>query len=128
MEQRKLNELKGSEKMKIQTAILEVMEESNFSLDKEFGIMESLDNPNNWIIAFQNTMCRGKDYESIKTKLGPKFDIAITSKSKDKFLFRIEAPSEEFMRIAKPLLNVGTILSQPSQPIPSRPPYEPPKN
>ena len=31
MEQRKLNELKGSEKMKIQTAILEVMEESNFS-------------------------------------------------------------------------------------------------
>lgn len=103
METKQLCDLKGSEKLKIEAAVLEVMETKGFSLDKDFGIIESQANFSNWIMAFQNKSCAFEDLEKIKEKLGPKFKVQITSKSKENFLFRVEAPNEEFIRLGQAL-------------------------
>lgn len=118
METMKLEELKGSEKLKIQAAVLEIMETKNFTLDRDLGIVESVEDPNNWVMAFQNKKCTWNDLESIKLKLGQLFSVEITSKSKENFLFRIEAPSEEFMRLGRSLkpLSAASVVA-PSQSI-----------
>lgn len=103
METKKLNDFKGSEKLKIQAAVLELMESKGFSLDKDFGIIESQADSSSWIMAFQNKSCAFEDLEKIKEKLGPKFKVQITSKSKENFLFRIEGPGEEFIRLGQAL-------------------------
>ena len=103
MDTKKLSDLKGSEKLKIQAAVLELMEEKGFSLDKDFGVVESHDDSNSWIMAFQNKACAFEDLESIKQRLGAKFKVQITSKSKENFLFRVEAPSEEFVKLGQSL-------------------------
>ena len=103
METKKISDFRGSEKLKIQAAVLELMESKGFSLDKDFGIVESQANFSNWIMAFQNKSCAFEDLEKIKEKLGPKFKVEITSKSKENFLFRVEAPSEEFIRLGQAL-------------------------
>lgn len=103
METKQLSELKGSEKLKIQAAVLELMESKGFSLDKDFGIIESQADSNAWIMAFTNKVSAFEDLELIKQKLGSKFKVQITSKSKENFLFRIEGPSEEFLRLGQAL-------------------------
>ena len=115
----KLSELKGSEKLKIQAAVLEIMEAKGFSHDKDFGIIESQEDPNSWIMAFTNKVSDFEDLENISLKLGSKFRVQITSKSKENFLFRIEAPSEEFVKLGqslKPLklIQSSTVQSQPT--------------
>lgn len=114
METKKLADLKGSEKLKIEAAVLEIMETKNFALDKDFGITESTEDPNNWVMAFQNKKCKLEELVNAKQILGQKFSVEITSKSKENFLFRVEAPSEEFIRLGfnlKPLSQ-----GQPSMP------------
>lgn len=103
METRKLSELKGSEKLKIQAAVLELMESKGFSLDKDLGIIESQADSSSWIMAFTNKVSAFEDLENIKQKLGVKFKVEITSKSKENFLFRVDAPSEEFIRLGQTL-------------------------
>ena len=119
MDTKKLSDLKGSEKLKIQAAVLELMEEKGFSLDRDFGIIESYEDSNCWIMAFQNKACAFEDLENIKQRLGVKFKVQITSKSKENFLFRVEAPDEEFVKLGqslKPLkmIQPSTAQSQPS--------------
>ena len=116
METRKLQQMRGSEKLKIQAAVLEVMETKGFVLDKDFGIIESTENPTNWIMAFNNKSSAFEDLEMVKQKLGQKFKIQITSKSKEHFLFRIEGPAEEFIKLGQGLKPLPT----PSQSIPPR--------
>lgn len=116
METKQLNDLKGSEKLKIQAAVLEVMESKGFSLDKDFGIIESQADSCSWIMAFTNKSCAFEDLELIKQKLGSKFMVQITSKSKENFLFRIEAPNDEYLRLGQALKP----LQQPSD-VPPRP-------
>ena len=114
METIQLSDLRGSEKLKIQAAVLELMETKGFSLDKDLGIIESQSDFSSWIMAFTNKSCAFEDLELVKQKLGPKFKIQITSKSKENFLFRIEAPSEEFIRLGqglKPLQLSSDVLS-----------------
>ncbi|MGM9697995.1 MAG: hypothetical protein ACI3Y0_05065 [Prevotella sp.] len=103
METKQLSDLKGSEKLKIQAAVLEIMETKGFSLDKDLGIVESQADSNSWIMAFTNKVSAFEDLELIKQKLGVKFKVQITSKSKENFLFRVEAPSEEFIRLGQTL-------------------------
>lgn len=114
METRKLQQMRGSEKLKIQAAVLEVMETKGFSLDKDFGIIECTENPANWIMAFTHKSSTFEDLENVREKLGPKFKIQITSKSKEHFLFRIEGPTEEFIKLGEGLKPLPT----PSQAIP----------
>lgn len=113
----KLSNLKGSEKLKIEAAVLEIMETKNFALDKDFGITESNEDSNNWIMAFQNKKCKLEELVNAKQILGQKFSVEITSKSKENFLFRVEAPSEEFIRLGRNLkaLSLGQ-SSMPAQP------------
>lgn len=111
----KLQTMRGSEKLKIQAAVLEVMETKGFSLDKDFGIIESTENPANWIMAFTHKSSTFEDLENVREKLGPKFKIQITSKSKEHFLFRIEGPAEEFIKL-------GQLLKPLPTPSPSIPP------
>lgn len=99
----KLDELKGSEKLKIEAAVLEIMEAENFSLDKDLGITSSTENPNRWIMAFQNKKCKFENLANVRQILGQKFSVEITSKSKENFLIRIEAPSGEFIRFGQNL-------------------------
>lgn len=115
METMKLEELKGSEKLKIQAAVLEILETKNFSLDRDLGILESVEDPGRWVMAFTNKKCKWEDLESIKLKLGQLFSVEITSKSKENFLFRIEAPSEEFMRLGRSLkpLSAASVVVPP---------------
>lgn len=123
MNTKKLSDLKGSETLKIQAAVLEVMEAKGFSLDRDLGVVESDQDSNNWIMAFQNKESPFEDLENIKQKLGPKFKVQITSKSKDKFLFRIEAPGEEFVRLGqslKPLTSQDYSAGNSGPEIPSR--------
>lgn len=103
METKTLEELKGSEKLKIQAAVLEILETKNFSLDRDLGIIESVEDPGRWVMAFTNKRCQLEELVSVKEILGEKFNVEITSKSKENFLFRIEAPSEEFMRLGRSL-------------------------
>lgn len=103
METMKLEELKGSEKLKIQAAVLEILEKKNFALDRDLGIVESVEDPGKWVMAFQNKKCKLEELVNVKQILGEKFNVEITSKSKENFLFRIEAPSEEFMRLGRSL-------------------------
>ncbi|MBR1464648.1 MAG: hypothetical protein IJ604_14895 [Prevotella sp.] len=119
MDKIKFEDLKGSEKLKIEAAVLEIMESENFSLDKDLGIAQSAENPDNWIMAFGNKKCKFEKLANIRQILGQKFSVEITSKSKENFLFRIEAPSEEFLRLGqglKPLrpAQPTTTQSQPS--------------
>lgn len=119
MDKIKLEDLKGSEKLKIEAAVLEIMEAKGFTLDKEFGIIESQEDFNSWIMAFKNKVSDFEDLENITLKLGTKFRVQITSKSKENFLFRIEAPGEEFVKLgqgSKPLMlaQSTTTQSQPS--------------
>lgn len=114
----KLEDLKGSEKLKIQAAVLEILETKNFSLDRDLGIQESIEDPGRWVMAFANKKCKWEDLESIKLKLGQLFSVEITSKSKENFLFRIEAPSEEFMRLGRSLKPLSAVsVAAPSQSI-----------
>jgi len=110
--------MRGSEKLKIQAAVLEIMEKKNFSLDRDLGIVESTEDSNQWIMAFTNKRCQLEELVSVKEILGEKFNVEITSKSKENFLFRIEAPKEEFMRLGRSLLplapaQAGTTSTQP---------------
>lgn len=98
-----LCELKGSEILKVEAAILEVVEEYGFSLDKDLGIVESQDNANNWIMAFTTGEKELEDLAEVKNKLGERFRVRIVPKSKGAFLFRIEGPSEEFSYLASTL-------------------------
>ena len=124
MDTKKLSELKGSEKLKIQAAVLELMEEKGFSLDKDFGIIESHEDSNRWVMAFQNKACAFEDLESIRQRLGAKFKVQITSKSKENFLFCIEAAGEEFVKLGQRLKPLGqpqlTETRSTSSEIPSR--------
>lgn len=118
METMKLEELKGSEKLKIQAAVLEIMEKKNFSLDRDLGIVESTEDSNQWIMAFTNKRCQLEELVSVKEVLGEKFNVEITSKSKENFLFRIEAPGEEFMRLGRSLKPLSAVsVAAPSQSI-----------
>ena len=115
----KLEELKGSEKLKIQAAVLEIMEQKHFALDRDFGIAESAEDPNIWIMAFQNKKCKLEELINTKQILGQKFNVEITSKSKENFLFRIEGPSAEFIRLGqslKPLASFQTAVT-PATPV-----------
>lgn len=130
MDKIKLEDLKGSEKLKIEAAVLEIMEAKGFTLDKEFGIIESLEDSNCWIMAFKNKVSDFEDLANITLKLGNKFRVQITSKSKENILFRIEAPGEEFVILGhdlKPLTRnntyVGEYISASTQ-IPSRPEFD----
>ena len=119
MDKIKLEDLKGSEKLKIEAAVLEIMEAKGFTLDKEFGIIESQEDFNSWIMAFKNKVSDFEDLANITLKLGSQFRVQITSKSKENFLFRIEAPGEEFVKLGqglKPLMlaQSTTTQSQPS--------------
>ena len=119
MDKIKLEELMGSEKLKIEAAVLEIMEAKGFMLDKDFGIIESQEDSNSWIMAFKNKVSDFEDLTNITLKLGSKFRVQITSKSKENFLFRIEAPGEEFVKLGqslKPLklIQTSTVQSQPT--------------
>ncbi|MBO5631337.1 MAG: hypothetical protein J5965_19900 [Aeriscardovia sp.] len=119
MEVKKLNELKGSEKLKIQASVLEMMEDHGFTLDRDLGIVESNEDSCRWVMAFQNKKCRLEDLVNTRQILGEKFNVEITSKSKENFLCRIEAPGEEFVKLGqslKPLklIQTSTAQSQPS--------------
>ena len=119
MDKIKLEDLTGSEELKIEAAVLEIMEAKGFTLDKEFGIIESLEDSNSWIMAFKNKVSDFEDLANITLKLGSQFRVQITSKSKENFLFRIEAPGEEFVKLGqglKPLMlaQSTTTQSQPS--------------
>lgn len=116
MNVQKLQTMRGSEKLKIQAAVLEVMETKGFSLDKDFGLIENTENPANWIMAFTHKSSAFEDLENVRGKLGSNFKIQITSKSKEHFLFRIEGPAEEFIKFGQGLKALAT----PSQPIPPR--------
>ena len=113
MDKIKLEDLKGSEKLKIEAAVLEIMEAKGFTLDKEFGIIESLEDSNCWIMAFKNKVSDFEDLANITLKLGSKFRVQITSKSKENVLSRIEAPGEEFVILGhdlKPLTRNNTYV------------------
>ena len=99
MEIKKFSELKGSEKLKIQAAVLQIMEQKNFALDTDLGMKESQDKPDNWIMGFTNTEMRLEDLEGMKKLLGDKFSVTISPKSRTSFIFRIEAAGEEFVRL-----------------------------
>ena len=116
MSVQKLQTMRGSEKLTIQAAVLEVMETKGFSLDKDFGLIESTENPANWIMAFTHKSSALDDLENVRGKLGSVFKIQISSKSKEHFLFRIEGPAEEFIKFGQGLKALAT----PSQPIPPR--------
>ena len=103
METITLSEMRGSEKLKIQAAVLEILEQKHFALDRDLGIAESVEDPGRWVMAFQNKKCKWEDLESVKLKLGQLFSVEITSKSKENFLFRIDAPCEEFLRLGRNL-------------------------
>lgn len=119
METKQLSDLRGSEKLKIQAAVLEVMESKGFSLDKDLGIIESQADSSSWIMAFTNKVSAFEDLENIKQKLGVKFKVQITSKSKENFLFRVEAPSEEFIRLGQALKPLQLPSDVPPRPYPS---------
>ena len=99
MDTKKLSDLKGSEKLKIQAAVLQIMEQKNFALDTDLGMKESQDNPDNWIMGFTNTEMKLEDLEGRKKLLGDKFNVTISPKSRTSFIFRIEASSEDFIRL-----------------------------
>ena len=99
METKKFSELKGSEKLKFQAAVLEVLERQNFNLDKDLGMKESQDNPNNWVMGFTNSAMSLEDLDAAKGSLGVNFKITICPKSKDSFIFRIEAAGEDYIRL-----------------------------
>lgn len=111
MDTKTLSELMGSEKLKIQAAVLEIMEQKNFALDRDLGIVESAEDPNIWIMAFQNKKCKLEELVNAKQILGQKFNVEITSKSKENFLFRIEAPSDEFLRLGRNLKPLAPALA-----------------
>ena len=97
METKKFSELKGSEKLKFQAAVLEVLERQNFNLDKDLGMKESQDNPNNWVMGFTNSAMSLEDLDAAKGSLGANFKITICPKSKDSFIFRIEAAGRDYL-------------------------------
>lgn len=109
-----LDKMRGSDKLKIQAAVVEILETKNFTLDRDLGISESIDPKGNWIMGFLNTSTTFEDIEGIRKSLGGNFKICITSKSKDKFLIRIEAPSEEFLRLGRNLRPLSQAQSSPS--------------
>ena len=110
METKKFSELKGSEKLRIQAVVLEILERQNFILDKDLGMRESQDNPDNWIMGFTNSAMSLEDLDAAKEALGANFRITICPKSKDSFIFRIEAAGEDYIR----LLQTSRVQQHPS--------------
>lgn len=99
METKKFSELKGSEKLKIQAAVLQIMEQKNFVLDTDLGMKASQDNENNWVMGFTNAEMKLQDLEEMKNILGDKFSVTISPKSRTSFIFRIEAAGEDYIRL-----------------------------
>ena len=99
MDTKKLSDLKGSEKLKIQAAVLQVMEQKNFALDTDLGMRVSQDNEDKWVMGFTNAEMKLEDLEEMKKILGDKFSVTISPKSRTSFIFRIEASSEDFIRL-----------------------------
>ena len=99
METKKFSDLKGSEKLRIQAAVLQVMEKKNFALDTDLGMKESQDNPENWVMGFTNSEMKLEDLEEMKKILGDKFNVTISPKSRTSFIFRIEAAGEDYFRL-----------------------------
>lgn len=103
METKKFSELKGSEKLKFQAAVLEILERQNFTFDKDLGMRQSQDNEDSWVMGFTNSEMSLEDLDAAKGALGANFKITICPKSKDSFIFRIEAAGEDYIRLLQGL-------------------------
>lgn len=101
METKKFSELKGSEKLKIQAAVLQIMEQKNFALDTDLGMRVSQDNEDNWVMGFTNAEMKLEDLEGMKKILGEKFSVTISPKSRTSFIFRIEGAGEDYLRLVR---------------------------
>lgn len=103
MDVKKFSELKGSEKLKFQAVVLELLERQNFTLDKDLGMRQSQDNEDNWVMGFTNSAMSLVDLDAAKEALGANFKITICPKSKDSFIFRIEAAGSDYLLLLQKL-------------------------
>lgn len=94
----KLGSLKKSESLKLQAAIVEVMEDAGFDVSGNVDITTNEDGKLSMSFVRTTTISL-KEISSIKEKLGANFSVVVKPKDKVSLTVAIEASQEDFIMI-----------------------------
>lgn len=98
MDNLKLNEMKRSEVLKMEIAVLEILETAQCEPQSVTNIQES-GTPGKWRISYPSKKMEMTNAESVMKSLGKNFSIVCTPKGKDELTVTIEADSSAFLAL-----------------------------
>lgn len=96
MSESKMNGLKRSEVLKIEAAIVEIMESAKFEVTND--VLMTVSKTSGFCqMSFPKSVTSLEELNLIKEKLGKDFSITISAKDKSQIFVCIEAPEEAFI-------------------------------
>ena len=111
----KLEGKSGSEILRIQAAVLEVMERAEFHPSEINTELCEAQDKNNWLMVFVKEEVSTKDIGNVIRGLGSDFRMTIKGRSKANVFVCLEAPKDSFMRLIKTPQPVTPTYQQQSQ-------------
>lgn len=105
----------GSEILRIQAAVLEVMERADFHPSEINTELCEAQDTNNWLMVFVKEEVTTKEIGNVIRGLGSDFRMTIKGRSKANVFVCLEAPKESFMRLVRPVQPTASTNLQPSQ-------------
>lgn len=100
--------LKRSEVLKIEAAIVEIMENANFTVDENVD-MKPTKEGGNYMMSFLKAKTSLQELNSIQKELGDKFTLAIIPRDKSLIVVTIEASQQEFVNLLRKKETSGTV-------------------
>ncbi len=97
----KLEGKNGSEILRIQAAVLEVMERVEFHPSEINTELCEAQDKNNWLMVFVIEEVSSKDIGNVIRGLGNDFRMTIKGRSKANVFVCLEAPKDSFMRLVR---------------------------
>lgn len=92
--------LKRSEVLKIEAAIVEIMEKADFTVDENVDMKPSKEG-DNYMMSFLKGKTSLQELNSIQKELGEKFTLAIIPKDKNLVVVTLEASQQEFVNLLR---------------------------
>ncbi len=93
-----LDGLRSSEILRIEAAVMEIMENAGFNPQVTVDLRQT-NNENEWSMNFNKKEITLDELEAIKKELGEKFSILLAAKDKTTIDIRIEGPKEVFKQL-----------------------------
>lgn len=95
----KIKDLRRSELLRIEAAVVEVMEKAQFEVKGTLDFNPSRTNEGNYCMSFCKDKTDLQELMTIKENLGDDFDITVSGRDKTSVLVTVEAPEETFINM-----------------------------